>query len=59
MRRPLILPTHGVGHPFRNLVRAQVNSRRFRERLKPKREDVRFFSFSFVAAFLTFYTYIA
>jgi hypothetical protein len=59
MRRALILPTHGVGHPFRNLLRAQVNARRFRERLKPAREDVRFFSFTFVAAFFAFYTYIA
>ncbi|MFM5913420.1 hypothetical protein D5I55_02545 [Chakrabartia godavariana] len=59
MRRDLILATHGVGHPFRHIVRARVKAAA-RRRAGPDRfEGLRFFTFTYSAAFVAVYTFLS
>lgn len=60
MRRELILATHGVGHPIRHIVRAKAKAAAARRAVTPARlEGLRFFTFTYSAAFVAFYTFLS
>jgi hypothetical protein len=59
MRRELILATHGVGHPIRHIVRAKAKAMARREAKPARFEALRFFTFTYSAAFVAFYTFLS
>lgn len=59
MRRELILATHGVGHPFRHLVRARVKAAALRRSHPAFFEGLRFFTFTYSACFVALYTFLS
>jgi hypothetical protein len=59
MRRELILVTHGVGHPFRRLARARAKAAALKQARPAFFEGLRFFTFTYSAAFIAFYTFLS
>lgn len=59
MRRELILATHGVGHPIRHIVRARTKAAARRETKPARFEGFRFFTFTYSAGFVAFYTFLS
>jgi len=59
MRRELILATHGVGHPFRHIVRAKAKAAALKQARPASFEGLRFFTFTYSAAFIAFYTFLS
>ncbi len=59
MRRELILATHGVGHPFRHLVRARAKAVSRRAARPVRFEGLRLFTVSYAAAFVVVYTFLS
>ena len=59
MRRELILATHGVGHPFRHIVRARVKAAALKRARPELFEGLRFFTFTYSAAFVALYTFLS
>jgi hypothetical protein len=59
MRRELILATHGVGHPFRRLVRAKAKAAALQKARPALFEGLRLFTVTYSAAFVAFYTFLS
>jgi hypothetical protein len=59
MRRELILATHGVGHPFRHIVRAKAKAAAKQAAKVSRHEGLRFFWFSYSAAFVAIFTFVS
>ncbi len=59
MRRDLILATHGVGHPIRHLVRARAKAAALKQTRPALIEGLRFFTLTYSAAFVAFYTFLS